>query len=70
MLFKSNIFLLALFLLSCSDNQGQGYTIQGKINGITHGTAVLSKLDMDTNQKVNVDSSEIIHGQFSFSGKV
>jgi len=68
----SNILIsfLIIFLFSCSPNQDNGFTIQAKIDGIKDGKAMLSKLDLDTNQKVNVDSSDIKDGAFSFSGKV
>jgi len=67
---KFSLPFLIIILFSCSPNQDNGFTIQAKIDGIENGKAILSKLDLETNKKVNVDSSEIIHGQFSFSGKV
>ena len=67
---KFSLHLFIIILFSCSPNQNDGFSIQAKINGIENGKAKLSKLNLDTNEKVNVDSSEIIHGQFSFNGYV
>lgn len=61
---------LLIFLLSCSPEQDKHFTIRAKVNGLKDGTARLVKLDLESNQKVNLDSSKVINGIFSFSGKV
>lgn len=68
--YKTKLLFILLLLLSCSTNQENSFTIHGNIDGLKSGKAVLSKLDLDTNQKVNVDSSQINNGFFSFSGNV
>ena len=67
---KFSLHLFIVILFSCSPNQNDGFSIQAKIDGIENGKAVLSKLDLETNQKVDVDSTQIIHGKFSFNGYV
>lgn len=64
-----NLFSI-LFVISCAPDQESGFIIQGHINSLENGQAVLSKLDLDTNQKIDVDSSQIINGSFSFSGTI
>ena len=61
---------LLIILFSCSSVPENEFTINGKIRGLKNGKAVLSKLDLETNQKINVDSTQITNGIFSFSGIV
>ena len=63
---------ITLVLLSCNSSikKTDGYLISGAINGLENGTAVLSKLDLVTNERLDVDSTEIIDGNFTFKGKL
>ncbi|MCK5539013.1 MAG: AhpC/TSA family protein [Bacteroidales bacterium] len=73
---KSKLFylflLLILILQSCNSKVDniEEYTISASIEGIDNGKAILVKLDLVTNEQVDVDSSEIINGKFIFKGKV
>jgi len=62
---KFSIPFLIVFLFSCSPNQDNGFINQGNIEGIKDGKAILSKLDLDTNEKVNANylKSKITHVQ-------
>jgi peroxiredoxin len=65
--------LYVLFIIqSCSSSleKTDSYTIHGKIDGIEHGEVILAKLDLSTNERVDVDSAEIKNGEFSFKGQV
>jgi peroxiredoxin len=67
--------LLSAFLFltpSCNKGPGtsDGFTIEGHIAGIENGKAVLAKLDLVSNEKVEVDSTDIRDGSFAFKGKV
>lgn len=69
------IFLLILFLFviqGCSSGNSSetGFTIRGKINGARDGKAELAKLDLTTNEKVIVDSTDIKDGEFIFKGEL
>lgn len=70
----SIIFLLAFVLVvmqSCNTTQKQqGYIVNGNVKGVTNGKAFLAKLDLETNERKNVDSAKIINGAFTFKGKV
>ncbi len=63
-------YFIFLLLFTCTSHQEKNYSIHAKINGVSKGRAILSKLDLDTNQKVIVDSCQIIDGSFYFSGRV
>lgn len=61
-----------LLLTACSSKEirQEGYTVQGSIEGISAGEVVLAKLDLVTNERVEVDSAVIKNGDFTFHGKV
>ena len=66
-------FLLIISILqSCNSrvDKIEEYTINASIAGLDSGKALLAKLDLVTNEQVDVDSSEIINGKFTFKGKV
>lgn len=66
------IVALLLILQSCNSGikKGDGFTISGTINGVDNGTAILAKLDLVTNERLNVDTTEIKNGKFTFKGKL
>ena len=61
-----------LLLASCSlgEKSAEGFTLDGNIDGMKDGKVVLAKLDLVTNEKLEVDSTEIRNGRFSLQGKV
>ena len=71
---NSSVFifvLLLVFIQSCnSDKLGTGFIINANITGIDTGKAMLVKLDLITNERVDVDSATIKNGKFNFNGKV
>jgi len=66
----SSILALAVLIQSCSSNPNpvDGYTIHGKLDGIDHGKVILAKLDLVSNERMDVDSAEIRKGKFTFRG--
>jgi peroxiredoxin len=66
------ITIACLLLTACSPGEKHldGYTLRGNIEGINAGTVMLAKLDLVTNERVEVDSAEIINGKFAFQGRV
>ncbi|MEN8152703.1 MAG: TlpA disulfide reductase family protein [Acidobacteriota bacterium] len=69
------VFILVIFfvfLQNCgaSKSSETGYTINGKITGIKKGKVELAKLDLETNEKVVVDTVVLKDGKFVFQGKV
>ncbi len=65
------LFLIVIVLLqSCKKEEQKSFTILGEIDGIKKGKAILSKLDLTTNERVDVDSTTIKDGKFTFIGKV
>lgn len=69
-LFVFSISLLAWIFNSCqvSEEVKTGYTINAKLGGLTNGQAILAKLDLDTNEQVNLDTTSIVNGHFQFQG--
>lgn len=67
-----SLILLAVLIQSCSKNKtSKGkYHINVEIDGLKDGIAHLANLDLNTNERVNVDSTEIKNGKFSFNGKI
>ena len=63
---------LLLFLSSCNNNQlpADSFLLTVEIEGLKNGKAQLTKLDLTNNEKIIVDSANIINGKFSFSGKL
>ncbi|HIA36006.1 MAG TPA: AhpC/TSA family protein [Flavobacteriales bacterium] len=72
---KLNAFLKLLFLnifvilYSCNSNI-DGFIVVGKIDGVKNGKVFLAKLDLITNERIDVDSTEIKDGEFTFKGKI
>ncbi len=67
------VLFLANSLLSCSKQESspdKSYQIHGEITGINDGNIKLVKLNLVNNEQINVDSTQIENGKFSFSGKV
>lgn len=66
------IATIIVFIQSCNAkvNNIDGFTINGKIDGVKNGQVVLAKLDLVTNERVDVDSTEIRDGKFAFKGKI
>lgn len=61
--------LASLFLVSCGGSGADSYTIEGALGGnLAEGTPVILKKSDDTFQTVDVDSTVIKDGSFSFSG--
>ncbi len=73
---KSKLFYLFLLIISilqsCNSkvDKIEEYTISASIEGIDSGKALLAKLDLVTNEQVDVDSSEIKNGKFTFKGEI
>ena len=67
-----SFLILAVVIQSCGSNPDppDGFTIHGKIDGIGRGKVVLAKLDLLSNERVDVDSAEIRNGKFAFNGRV
>ena len=67
------VLFLVNSLLSCSKQESspnKSYQIHGEITGINDGNIKLVKLNLVNNEQINVDSTQIKNGKFSFSGKV
>ncbi|MEN8202114.1 MAG: TlpA disulfide reductase family protein [Bacteroidota bacterium] len=66
------IILWTIFVRSCTykTEAESGYIIDAEITGIASGTAYLVNLDLETNEKVYVDSAELKNGKFMFKGVV
>lgn len=71
-LYILNLFVIVAIIQSCNTNtsSSDGYFISGDITGVNKGKIQLVKLDLITNEQVNVDSAEIINGKFTLKGKV
>ena len=71
---KTLVQILSVIIFTQSCNPGvektDGYTIYGKIDGIENGEVILANLDLNTNERVDIDSTEIKDGNFTFKGKV
>ncbi len=75
---KLNSFLKFLFttvffiLYACSPKVEtvNGFVVYGKIDGIKNGKVLLAKLDLITNERVDVDSTEVNDGKFTFKGQI
>ncbi len=68
-------FLLLITIPLCyscnsKTKQEKSYIINGKIEGIKNGEAILAKLDLVSNERINIDTSDIIDGNFSFTGQI
>lgn len=62
-------FLLVIgLLLAACGNQTNTYEVNGTIDGVKEGTAVLKKIE--SSGPVAVDSTEIADNSFSFSGEI
>ena len=60
------VLLAAIILASCSTNKKQ-YSIQGTVKGIDSGMVYLQKFDSE--KWVNIDSSNLVKGEFKFTWK-
>lgn len=70
MKFTVAILFTLILLQSCSKESANNYHVIGKINGIKKGKVVLAKLDLTTNERVDVDSTTIKNGKFTFNGEI
>ena len=61
------VLLTAIILASCSTNKEQ-YSIQGTVKSIDSGMVYLQKFDSE--KWVNIDSTNLINGEFKFTGKI
>jgi len=60
-------------MVSCNTNTNnidKGFSINGAIEGVANGQAILAKLDLVTNERIDVDSTEIKNGKFNFNGSL
>ena len=66
------IATLIVVLQSCNAElkNSDGFTLNGNIEGLKNGIVVLAKLDLVTNERVDVDSTEIKDGKFAFDGNI
>ena len=67
-----SFLFLIIILQSCETKvvNSSRFTVNGNIDGINNGKVVLAKLDLITNERVNVDSTKIIDGKFIFIGEI
>lgn len=67
-----SFMFMFFFLSSCESNKNQqnGFRVSVDIRGLENGEAKLVKWDLQTNEKVNVDSVPIKNGKFFFEGTV
>ncbi|MFM1877816.1 MAG: hypothetical protein RLZZ241_682 [Bacteroidota bacterium] len=64
------IATLAAIVTSCSGTASDTYQISGKLNGeIPDGTAVILRKSDETFQTIDVDSTQLTGGAFTFNGK-
>ncbi len=70
--FKLLIVTIIVIMQSCNSKveRVDGFTVNGNINNANNGKVLLAKLDLNTNEQVNIDSTEIIDGKFTFKGKI
>lgn len=61
------LFVLGVLVAACGSNTNE-YNVTGTIEGVSEGQAVLQKIE--STGPVAVDSTQILDGQFSFSGSV
>jgi len=64
---KFSIFLLIVVILASCTGGKDSYTINGTINGVDSGMVFLQKFDVD--QRVKIDSTQLVKGEFTFKGK-
>ena len=66
------VLIIFAILQSCNSkvDKTEGYIVYASIEGIDSGKAILAKLDLVTNEQVDVDTSEITNGKFTFKGKI
>ncbi|MCW3789188.1 TlpA disulfide reductase family protein [Plebeiibacterium sediminum] len=57
------VALLAISFVACQQKQ---YTIEGTIEGVEDGQAVLSKIE--NGRPVSIDTTQIVQGKFTFTG--
>ncbi len=72
-LYFFNLLMIIAFMQSCNSGKtidNNGYVINGKIKGVEDGKVLLAKLDLKTNEQVNVDSTEMINGKFTLKGEI
>jgi peroxiredoxin len=61
---------ILLTLVACNQTP-EGYTITGKLRGeIENGTKVYLKKQGENNQPIDVDTTEVLDGNFVFTGKI
>jgi len=70
--FKLLILSIIVIIQSCNSKVEKidGFIVNGKIDDIENGKILLAKLDLVTNERVDVDSTEIKDGKFTFKGKI
>ncbi|MCH2045213.1 MAG: AhpC/TSA family protein [Saprospiraceae bacterium] len=77
--FFVGLFVGTVLLLHSCDSQEQvnrnmkavpSFTIKGQVDSLPNGKVYLAKLDLNTNERAEVDSTESVDGKFSFKGKV
>ncbi|MBC9798115.1 TlpA disulfide reductase family protein [Sinomicrobium weinanense] len=61
------LFFMVLVAVSCGKKDG--YTITVKLDGVEDGKQVFMKKVDENNQPVDVDSTEVKNGEFTFAGK-
>lgn len=69
---KSVLFFLffVLLLAGCKKPSENSYHISGEVIGAKTGRVVLAKLDLVTNEKQKLDSTELKDGKFEFKGSI
>ena len=71
-LFVGAIGILSWFANSCQTPEQieDGYTVSVELDGLTNGKAILAKLDLTTNERINVDTTTIEKGYFKLQGRL
>ncbi len=67
------LILLSIFVFPSCINESEserGFIVNAEITGIESGKAYLAKLNLETNESVYVDSTEMKYGKFTFRGMI
>ncbi|UGU16593.1 AhpC/TSA family protein [Sinomicrobium kalidii] len=62
------LIFMALVAVACGNQNKDSYTITVKMDGVEDGKQVFMKKADENNQPVDVDSTKVTNGEFSFTG--
>ncbi|RAV30340.1 TlpA disulfide reductase family protein [Sinomicrobium soli] len=63
------LFLIASAIVACNQQNKDSYTITVKADGLEDGKQVFLKKADENNQPIDVDTTEVANGTFTFTGK-